>query len=226
MTKEMKNRETTTLASLINIIQNSRDFASEGVAIYLAYAKSYPLLRKRFSQEGDLSEVNSIEERELINLNKLLGWVALEDLITILESNPLPAKRARFFAVACHLMPQVAIAGSYAEVSSGKLKQRGRRAWAWIFNEFELPRDFLVVFPVGAEDVDVESVEMRLLELAAGRSVLPLKEATKVIHWPPKSKTYGSVKIALEGRGWKWASARIEGVKTKVICPPKVEPIR
>jgi hypothetical protein len=226
MTKEMKNRETTTLASLISTIQNSRDFASEGVAIYLAYAKNYPRLRKRFSQEGDLSEVNSIEERELINFNRLLGWVALEDLIAILESNPLPAKRARFFAVVVHLMPQVAIAGSYAEVSSGKLKQRGRRAWAWIFSEFELPRDYLVVFPAGSEDVDVESVEMRLLQLAAGRSVLPLKEATKVIHWPPKSKTYSSVRIALEERGWQWGSARVSGVKTKVILVPKVEPIR
>jgi hypothetical protein len=226
MTKEMKNRETTTLASLINIIQNSRDSASEGVAIYLAYAKNYPLLRKRFNQEKDLTEVKSIEEREIINFNRLLGWIALEDLIAIFESNPLPAKRARFFAVAVHLMPQVAIVGSYPEIISGKLKQRGRRAWAWIFREFELPKDFVVVFPASSEDVDVESVEMRLLQLAAGRSVLPLKEATKVMHWPPKSKTYSSVKIALEERGWQWGSARVSGVKTKVIRVPKVEPIR
>jgi hypothetical protein len=221
MTKEMKHRETTTLVSLISIIQNSRDSASEGVAIYLAYAKNYPLLRKRFNRESDLSEVKSIEEREIINFNRLLGWVALEDLITILESNPLPAKRARFFAVASHLMPQVAIAGSYPEIVSGKLKQHGRVAWAWIFREFELPRDFLVVFPAGVEDVDVESVEMQLLKLAGERDSVPMQEAREVLYWGPRSETYRAVKNALEGRGWRWKHARLQGVPQRVICVPR-----
>ena len=224
MTKEMKNRETTTLASLMNIIQNSRDFASEGVEIYLEYAKNYPLLRKLFKEQGDQSEVDSIEERELINFNRLLGWVALDDLLAVLETNPLPAKQARFFAVACHLMPQVALASSYSGMTSGRFNQRGRRAWEWIFNEFGLPREFVVVFPVNAEDVDVESVERELLRIANGRDIIPLNETGEVLHWEPRSKTYRGVKSSLEGKGWKWGSARVERVKMKVLCVPKVEP--
>jgi hypothetical protein len=226
MTKEMKNREITTLGSLISIIRNSRDFASEGVAIYLAYAENYRNLRDQYNREGNQSEVDSISEREVINFNRLLGWVALDDLIEILERNPLPAKRARFFAVACNLMPHVTIAGCYAEISSGNLKQRGKRAWEWIFREFELPRDFIIVFPVCAEDVDVLSVERELLELAGSRDVLPVKETKGVLCWDPNGKTYRSVKKALEERGWVWGSARIEGVKTKTIYTPRVEPRR
>jgi hypothetical protein len=222
MTKAMKNRETSTLVSLMSIIQNSKDSASEGVEIYLEYAKNYQSLRTWFKGQGDQSEVDSIEERELINFNRLLGWVALEDLIAMLESNPLPAKRARFFAVACHLMPQVALAGSYADITSGRLNQRGRRAWAWIFNEFELPREFNVVFPVSAEDVNVESVERELLRIAGGRDILPVKEAREVLHWGPRSETYRKVKSELENRGWEWKRARVEGVIQRVICVPSV----
>lgn len=157
----------------------------------------------------------------MINLNRLLGWVALEDLIAILESNPLPEKRARFFAVACHLMPHVEIVPHAVAIQKPKLRRRGRRAWAWIFNEFELPRDFLVVFPTGVEDVDIECVELELLQLAGERDSIPVKEAVSVLPWRPKSKTYASIKSALEGRGWVWKSQKREGRVSRVICRPK-----
>ena len=221
MTRETKLRETTTLDSLMSIIQRSKDSASEGVAIYLESAETYPLLRNQFEAEKDETALDWLNENETINTNILLGWVALDDLITILESNPLPAKRARFFAVACHLMPQVEIVPHAAALKSSKLRRRGRWAWAWIFNEFELPRDFLIVFPAGAEDIDIESVEAELLKLAGERVAVPLKEAKGVIHWLPRSETYRKVRSELEGRGWVWKKARVNGSVECVITVPK-----
>ena len=221
MTRETKYKESTTLNSLISIIQNSRDSASEGVAIYLESAETYHSLRRQFEAEKDDSALNWLDENETINANRLLGWVALEDLVAILESNPLPAKRARFFDVACHLMPQVEIVPHAAALKSSKLRKRGRWAWAWIFNEFELPRDFLIVFPAGAEDVDIESVERELLRLASGRDKLLVKEARDIIHWVPRSETYRKVRSELEGRGWTWKHARVEGILQRVICVPR-----
>lgn len=221
MTRETKHRETTTLDSLTSIIRNSRDSASEGVAIYLESAETYHSLRKQFEAEKDESALSWLNENETINANRLLGWVALDDLIAILESNPLPAKRARFFAVACHLMPQVEIVPHSAALKSSKLRRRGRWAWAWIFNEFELPRDFLIVFPAGAEDVDIESVESELLQLAGERVAVPLKEAKGVLHWLPRSETYRKVRSELEARGWEWKKSRVEGKVERVIALPR-----
>lgn len=210
MTERTKNKETTTLVSLISIIQKSRSSVSEGVEIYLAYSEHYHNLRTQFEAEDDQTELDSLTERERINDNLLLGCVALGDLIDILKGNPLPAKRARFFAVAVHLMPEVRL--SYVG--------RGRKAWAWIFAEFELPRDFLIVFPVGEDVVDIESVERELLQLLNGRCSVSVKETENVLHWAPNSKTYRTVKGALESRGWKWKSVKVKGAVVKHLFAP------
>jgi len=63
----------------------------------------------------------------------------------------------------------------------------------------------------------------RLIKLAGDKDVHLVGETKNVQYWAPRTKTSVAVKDALEGRGWRWASARVEGVKRKVIFLPRVE---
>ena len=166
----------------------------------------------------DKSAFDYYNEYVARNDGRAVAFELLLELYVAIGGNPFPEQKMRLLEVAASLFPEVAVG------FSPKVSFRGRAAWRDIFRELDIPASFEIAFPAKAEDVDVLALEQKLIELAGDRDVLPVKEAQGVIHWAPRSKTYVAVKSALEGRGWVWASARVKGVKTKVICTPKVEP--
>lgn len=174
----------------------------------------------------------------------------LQNLIEAVEKNPYPGNRMRVIDVAAGLFPDVIVEvpgrvrrrddrdnliyeDKGVEVEPGRML-KGLALWRWFFGA--VPGDGLgmemrlwgiaidcetkVYFPAETEDVDVLEVEELLLRIVGEEEELLVVNACDVLHWEPRSKTYKAVKKALEERGWRWASKRVEGKKVKVIVPP------
>ena len=211
MTKATNGEEITTLDFLTSIIQRSRISFLGALESFERQSEDYQKVLAQAIAERDQYEINSWVGKIAKWQNIRLASEILGDLILRLEDNPFPGKRCRFFRVCVEIYPRLEL----------KHMGRGKMVWNWIFEEFRLPRDYYIVFPEKAEVVDVEEVERELLTVAANRDVFPLNEARSVLHWAPTSKTYKSVKCALEERGWVWKCSKRNGKVSKVICVPK-----
>ena len=180
---------------------------------YLLYVERLPeaLQHKRdlkVEEFPDLRSIDAADERYKIWKLHIEGYTLLVDLCDKIDTNPFPGMQLMVTKVAVRLSPEV-----------------GRLRWLHIFRLYDIDATLRIYFPAEVVEFDVATLEKQLLKLAGERDVLPVKEAATVLHWKPKSRTYAVAKSALEERGWQWGSARVSGVKTKVILVPKVEPV-
>ena len=144
-----------------------------------------------------------------------MAFELLLDLYVAVAHNPFSGEKKRLLEAATELFPQVQIS------FSPKCVFFGRAAWREILRQFGLDASQEVWFPVKEDDVDLEQVECKLLQLAGHREEMPLQEARVVLCWKPKSKTYGYVKAGLEERGWIWRCVKRAGKVIKVLCVPE-----
>ena len=195
----------------MSIIEESKTSAKEQILRFQELRDDYLSLKKLFEEDKDNSERDAICEKIELHERLIQGIIALDDLEVALVSTPYPKKRARFFSVACTLMPNLKIGRSSS----------GRNSWATLFFDFYLPRDYMIAFPAKEESVDISEVEEELLRLAGDKCWLFAKESAKAMPWSNRSKVYLSTKKALESRGWVWKLKKVEGVATKVIVAPR-----
>lgn len=209
----------TTLTSLSSTLENCLKWHEDEISHWLQRREI--LERKRGMEapfEGrsyDKAEYDFADEVWALNEGRSVAFELLLDLHVAVTHNPFSGEKKRLLEVATELFPQVQISFLPKCVFSG------RAAWREILRQFELDASQEVWFPIREDDVDLEQVECRLLQLAGHREEMPLQEARVVLCWKPKSKTYSYVKVGLEERGWRWRCVKRAGKVSKVICVPK-----
>jgi hypothetical protein len=177
-------------------------------SVYLSFRSRLPELLQQIADWAserypDPLSISSREEvRDTWKLH-IEGYTLLVDLCDKIDTNPFPGLQLKVAKVAVKLSPEV---GSFR--------------WLQIFQLYKIDASWRIYFPAEAIEFDVAELERALLELAGERDVFSVGEAADVLCWKPTSRTYKAAKSALEERGWRWGSRRIEGVKTKVICVP------
>jgi hypothetical protein len=218
MTNRNRNGLNITLISLSNTFENCLKWHEQGI---LNWRRNKGLLVERIERERqrgrrsfDRAEFDCANELWFYWEGKLAAYELLLDLYVAVASNPFPGERMRLLEVAYRLFPRVE--GSFCP--GGRL--RGRGYWRVIFKEFELCGNVLIYFPAKDDDVDLNEVEKKLLELAAGNEFVYVKETKDILVWYPRSKTYRSVKKELENRGWKWGQKKVKGRLDRVIFIP------
>lgn len=224
MTNETLLRSSTSQTSLSNILMK----CCEQLIVRIdSYVRKEKFVRTQLAlAEGEAGAGTDRAEldywRNVVSRHKgnLRGLEALINLWEEVDRNPFPGESVRVLAVAFRLNP-------YLEISfQDGVTWRGKSAWRELFNEVgALPGDLQVQvsFPENVEAIDIEKVEQELAMLALQNNseFVLLKEAVTAMPWKATSKSYKYVKSALEVKGWRWGSRRVEGEKCKVILAPE-----
>jgi len=208
MTGSKRSALNTTLTSLSSTLENCLRWHEDEIAHWLQRRE---ILAQKIQSEApsnggsyDLSEYDFASEVWALNEGRSVAFELLLDLYVAISYNPFSGEKKRLLEVATEIFPQVKVSFLPKCVFSG------RAAWREILRQFELDASQEVWFPIKEDDVDLEQVECKLLELAGCRVEMPLQETREVLVWKPQSKTYGYVKTGLEERGWEWVRTRKE----------------
>ena len=213
MNKDGPSEASTTLTSLISIIQRSLNSHVDVLVHFKRRRSEYVEL---YRQEAAVKKA----VRDWCELDRLQGlldyyddmvvaYELLLDLQVELESNPYPGQRLRFLQVAHMLLPDVKV-----------WRKRGRSAWRQIFTEYELPSDYRVTFPTTVSEIDIHEIELTLLQLVQDDNTILATDVPTALNLSPNSKQYRNVKNALTNRGWQWKSRRMNNVMQKIVIPP------
>jgi hypothetical protein len=213
MSKERLNEVSTTLTSLISIIQKSLDWHGETLKLFLQYRSQYvetieaehPVAQRAY----DKAEYDRVRSLLSHYDEMLVAFELLLELQVDLESNPFPGKDLRLIQIARTLYPAIRV-----------WQRVGRAAWQRIFYEYNLPGDYRVTFPVKIDEVDIQRVELALLQLVRDDNTIPAVDVPAALNLSPNSKQYRNVKIALTERGWQWKTRRIDNTTQKIVVPP------
>ena len=213
MHKDEQSGASSTLTLLISIIQNSLVWHGERLKLFRQSRKHYVDKINEEKQVGN----KSYDKSEYDRLVYLLGYyddmlVAFELLLNLqvdLEGNPFPGEVLRLNQIARTLYPTIRVWHS-----------KGIAAWKRIFEEYNLPGDYRVTFPVKVDETDIDEVELLLLQLVRDDNTIPAPEVPAALNLSPNCKQYRTVKTALIERGWQWKSRRYSSTTQKVVVPP------
>jgi hypothetical protein len=213
MSKERPSEESTTLTSLISIIQKSLTWHADALARFRQLRSQYIETIEAERPTGRLSYDKAEYDRVQSLLNHydemLVAFGLLLDLQVSLERNPYPGQQLRLIQVARALYPVIRV-----------WQRVGRAAWQRIFYEFNIPADYRVTFPATVSDIDIYEVELALLQLVRDDNTIPAIDVPAALNLSPNSKQYRTIKIALTERGWQWKVQRIDNAPQKVVIPP------
>jgi hypothetical protein len=214
MNKEGVSEESTTLISLISIMQNCLKSHVPELRRFLQLRAEYLGIKGAEQPVNggayDKSEYDRIKSLIDFYDDKIVAFNLLLDLQFELESNPFPGRQVRLIQAAYELNPDLRLWHLW-----------GYSAWKAILREFELPSGYRIKFPVCADDADIAEVELTLLQLVREDNTILAVDVPMALKLEVNSKAYRAVKKELEARGWVWKSKRIDGVKYKVVVPPK-----
>ena len=213
MSKERPSEESTTLTSLISIIQRSLNSHADVIVHFrrrrAEYVELYQQEAKVRKAVRDWCELDRIQGLLDYHDDMVVAYEILLDLQVELESNPYPGRRLRFLQIATMLLPDVKV-----------WRKRGRSAWRQIFVEYELPPEYRVSFPDTAPEINIYEIELALLQLVRDDNTIPAIDVPAALNLSPNSKQYRNVKIALTERGWQWKTRRIDNTTQKIVVPP------
>lgn len=213
MNKDGPSEASTTLTSLISIIQRS---LNSHVDVLVHYRRTRSQYVELYQKEAavrkavrDWCELDRI--RALVDYydDMVVAYEILLDLQVELESNPYPGRRYRFLQVAQLLAPDIKV-----------WRKRGRSAWHQIFVEYDLPADYRVNFPEAIPEINIYEIELTLLQLVRDDNTIPATDVPAALNLAPTSKQYRVVKNALTERGWQWKHQRVNNTTQKVVVPP------
>jgi hypothetical protein len=213
MHKDEQSGASSTLTLLISIIQNSLVWHGERLKLFRQSRKHYVDKINEEKQVGNGTYDKSEYDRAVSLLHyyddMLVAFDLLLDLQVDLETNPFPGQQLCLTQIARSLYPAVRV-----------WRSRGLAAWKRIFEEYDLPGEFRVRFPVKVGETDIDEVELLLLQLVRDDNTIPAPDVPAALNLSPNCKQYRTVKTALIERGWQWKSRRYSSTTQKVVVPP------
>jgi hypothetical protein len=215
MHKDEQSRASSTLTLLISIIQNSLVLHGETLKRFLQLRNQYVDRIDEEKQVSNKSYDKSEYDRAVSLLyyydEMLIAHELLLDLQVELEDNPFPGEVLRLSQIARALYPTIRV-----------WRSKGLAAWKRIFEEYNLPGEYRVTFPVKVGETDIEEVELLLLQLVREDNTIPAPDVPAALNLSPNCKQYRVVKTALIERGWQWKSRRYYSTTQKVVVPPSL----
>jgi hypothetical protein len=213
MNKDGPSEASTTLTSLISIIQRSLNSHADALARFKQLRSQYieainiekPVAQKAY----DKAEYDRLQSLLLHYDEMLVAYELLLDLQVDLERNPFPGQQLRLIQVARALYPLIRV-----------WQRMGRPAWQRVFYEFDIPEDYRVTFPTTVSEIDIHEIELTLLQLVSEDNTIPAIDVPVALNLSPNSKQYHNVKNALTVRGWQWKSRRMNNTMQKIVIPP------
>jgi hypothetical protein len=140
---------------------------------------------------------------------------AVKELVEVLERNPFPGERRKVVDLACELFPEAEV------ILQPKVFTKGRKFWEEVFEIGGIDCRERVWFPVKVEEVNIETVERKLREVAKKEDRILAKIVPQVLEMNANSKQYREVKKKLEERGWKWKQVKNKREVMNYVFLPK-----